>query len=455
MTIGFAEPTQMTLDRRLLNRLKSPKRGGSSDVDSIPYLQELGIDIIEQKQPIQFADNTNEHIHRWSPYVQGFSAAFVQSQFDLYAEDYDDPVVLDPFAGSGTVLVQAKLNSYRSYGTELVPLLQFIANTKTNTWDVYPNYLLRIYESMPKDKTSPAPAFLKSTSHFNKGVLSNLEILKGGIEAIEPKTEKQRKVKDLIRVAFSAILIDASNLKRGPCLGYAKTKHVDDTAPFVLLYQKIHHIASDLQIIRNCFKDKIHVESEVFLANARDHKHARTYDLVITSPPYMNGLDYVINYKIETGWLGFAESHKDLKRLKDSMVACDNVSKGLIRDFAQSEESYTNEWLEEITHGIEKNIEKRGFYRRQDMADITHKYFDDMYHIMKAIVPSINPGGRFILVVGDSLIADTYVPTDLLLARMGVELGLKIKSLVKARGRRSGQIRSYKLRETIITLRAQ
>lgn len=87
------------------------------------------------------------------------------------------------------------------------------------------------------------------------------------------------------------------------------------------------------------------------------------------------------------------------------------------------------------------------------MPNIVHKYFDDMYRVMKPVIEAIKPNGRFILVVGDSLIADTYLPTDLLLARIGQELGMEIEKIEKARNRRSGQIRSYKLRETIVTLR--
>ncbi|RLI87261.1 MAG: hypothetical protein DRO76_02565 [Candidatus Altiarchaeales archaeon] len=153
-------------------------------MDSIPYLKEIGINITENIQPIQFTPNINEHIHRWAPYVQGFSASFVQSIIDQYKEEYGNPAILDPFAGCGTVLVQAKLNGYKSFGTELNPLLQFIANTKLNCWDVRPNYLLKVYNSMPRNKNSPVPSFLKSETQFNRGVLKNLEIIKGGIESI-------------------------------------------------------------------------------------------------------------------------------------------------------------------------------------------------------------------------------------------------------------------------------
>jgi len=49
------------------------------------------------------------------------------------------------------------------------------------------------------------------------------------------------------------------------------------------------------------------------------------------------------------------------------------------------------------------------------------------------------------------LIADVYIPTDLLIAKMGLDLNLEIEKIEKARDRRSGQVRSYKLRESIVT----
>jgi len=444
--------TQNILDIRKINIMRSPKKGGSSDIDAIPYLKELGIKLIENPQPIQFTPNINEHIHRWAPYVQGFSASFVQSVIDQYKKVYGEPIIFDPFAGCGTVLVQAKLNGYESYGVELNTLLQFIAETKLNSWDVSPEYLIKVYNSMPKDKKAHSPSFLKTNRHFRPGVLRNLEIIKGGIESLEEKSKKQIKAKNLLRLAFSSILIECSNLKRSPCLGYSKNKIVEDAAPFVLMTQKVHQIADDLKIIRAQYKDFIDVKSEVILANAMIYQHNKKFDLVITSPPYMNGMDYVINYKIEMSWLGFVNSYEELKKLKDEMVVCDNVSKRSIKQFYNSKSTYTNDWIESIKFNISKNIEKRGKYRRLDMPYIVHKYFDDMYRAIKNVVLSLNTGGRVILVVGDSLIADVYVPTDLLIARIGLDLGLKVEKIEKARERRSGQIRSYKLRESIITL---
>lgn len=447
------QPVPSKLSARQVNILRSPKKGGMAADDAQPYLEELGVAILDRPQSIQFLPNNNELVHRWSPYVQGFSADFVQSVLDAYKHDYGNkPVLLDPFAGSGTVVVQAKLNDLESYGVELNPLLQFVAATKIGTWDVPPDRLTRIAGTLPKGKPYTAPAFLKSAKQFNPKVLRNLELLKGQIDGFVAENEQDRNIKNLLLLAFSAILIDCSNLKRSPCLGYSAKKKVDGDAPYRLFRRKIQDIAEDLDLLQKEY-GFVSSNSEVILANSAEYRHERGYDLVVTSPPYMNGLDYVMNYKIEMGWLDFADSHKALKQVKNEMVVCDNVSKGLIREFAQSQARYTNAWIEQIKSRIEKNIVKRGHYRREDMPEIVHKYFDDMHQVMSQVVRVLRPNGRFILVVGDSLIADVYLPTDLLLARIGQELGLHIEKIEKARERRSGQIRSYRLRETILTLR--
>jgi DNA modification methylase len=444
-----------TIDIRRKNVLLSPKFGGSCNVDSIPYLKELGIEIIERRQPIQFTSNFGEHVHRWAPYIQGFSAAFVQSILNQYKDDYDSPVILDPFAGCGTVLTQSKLNGYKSIGTELNPLIHFIADTKVNSWDVDPELLIEMFLSIPKNIRTPAPVFLKSENQFNKEVLKNLEFLKGGIDSIFAKTKKQAKIKDLILLAFASILIDCSNLKRTPCLGYWKDKKVADDAPWILMKQKIKDICNDLEVLQSKYKNRIGKESLVLRANAMEYKHENKFDLIITSPPYMNGLDYVMNYKIEMGWLGFTKDLKDAKKVKDSLIVCDNVSKGMIKTFAQTNSKYTNKWIEDIKINIAGHIERRGNYRRADMPHIVHKYFDDIYKVMKTVIKSLRRNGRFILVVGDSLIADVYVPTDLILAKMGSEVGLLIEKIERARNRHSGQIRNYRLRESIVTLKKE
>jgi SAM-dependent methyltransferase len=448
------------LTARRVNVLRSPKQYGSSEEDSMPYLQELGVKLISAPQAIQFQPNTNEAIHRWSPYVQGFSASFVQRTLERYRNEYKKPVILDPFAGSGTVLVQSKLNGLKSYGIELNPLLHFIARVKVTSWNISPDRLtafaqqVTLHQADEVTETASAPHFLKSSTHFQPEVLRNLERLKYAIDSIHPVNLEETQIKDLLLLAFVSILIDCSNLKRSPCLGYCRSKVVENDAPLRLFSEKINQMAEDLRLCQQNHQESLSVESTVFLGNSNQQQLPEKCDLIITSPPYMNGMDYVMNYKIEMGWMGYSQSHRQLKQLKDQMVVCDNVSKGLIRDFENSDR-YTHPWIEQIKTDISTSIKHRGNYRRHDMPEIVHKYFDDMYKVMRNITTLLSPGGRFILVVGDSLIADIYVPTDLILAQIGKHLGLSIEHLEKARERRSGQVRSYRLRESILTLRKE
>lgn len=147
------------LTKRQFNIVRSPKQNGTAGDDSKPYLAELGITITDNPQHIQFLKNTTDVVHRWSPYVQGFSSSFVQRKLEEYKNDYYSPVIFDPFAGSGTVLVQSKLNNYEVYGVELNPLLHFVANVKLNTWNTNPQKLFRISNDLPQNCIFEAPEF--------------------------------------------------------------------------------------------------------------------------------------------------------------------------------------------------------------------------------------------------------------------------------------------------------
>ena len=67
MTGKISDPTQLTyltnLTVRQTNVLRSLKNNGSARADSVRYLAELGVEIINRRQPIQFLPNSNEYVH--------------------------------------------------------------------------------------------------------------------------------------------------------------------------------------------------------------------------------------------------------------------------------------------------------------------------------------------------------------------------------------------------------
>ena len=172
----------------------------------------------------------------------------------------------------------------------------------------------------------------------------------------------------------------------------------------------------------------------------------------MTSPPYVNGMDYVMNYKVDLAWLGYARSYADLRALRGAEVACDNLPRTETAPFATIAGA-PDPWLIEILQRIDRNVRAKGTYRRNDMHAVVHRYFADLLPVLRRVYDALAPGARFVVVVGDSLLAGVYVPGDLLLARIAAGQGFAIESVAVARSRRSGQRRSFALRESIVTLR--
>ena len=432
---------------------------------SLLYAKQLGVSLSPYPVKIQFNNNYGYRwpVHRWAPYIQGFSGSFVA---DVLGSNRRPTFhVHDPFAGCGTVLVESKLSGKAtSSGTEMNPFLSYVTNTKLNSWKVAPRRLVDSLRNLRSGKPAPYPTVVQTERHFNPAVLYNLQRILGHINR-----KKKGALKDLLRVALASCLIECSKLKRTPCLGYSSIKKVRPSTAFDLFEERVQQMAKDLRQIQ-AYSNSWPV-SKIVTADARSFSPPPT-DLVITSPPYVNGIDYIINYKIEMAWLGFFKDSHYAKQLKDEMVACDNISKGVTKQFASERQVYTNDWLTNIVSQLQENIASWGptqkrariqrnrkvgsspsqGYRRPDMPLIVHKYFDDIHKVLLALTPKVKRNGQMVFVVGDSFIANVYIPTDLIIARMAQELGFQIDSITIARKRHSGQIRSFALRETVTTM---
>lgn len=76
-----------------------------------------------------FTDNMRLPIHRWFRYSAGFSAEWVEQTIKDFPSS-KPPVVLDPFAGSGTTLLAAEKAGAVVHGYESHPFVYRIAAAK-------------------------------------------------------------------------------------------------------------------------------------------------------------------------------------------------------------------------------------------------------------------------------------------------------------------------------------
>lgn len=399
--------------------------------------------------PITFRSNEALPIHRWWPYVQGYSAEFVRGVFD--ATDLPpSATVLDPFAGSGTTLVEARRAGMRALGTELLAPAVLAARVKTH-FELSPKALRtaarRTVRNGARRRAGALPFLRETRRQFDPEALRDLTRLRDALPL------GGTPVTDALRLAFGRVLIPSSRLHRSPCLGYDHRHRASDRTPFDRFTAAVEEMANDLAELRPS-RRRWGPAARVEEGDARVAAWPRgSVDLAVTSPPYVNGMDYVMNYKIDLAWLGYARSYSDLASLRSAEVACDNLPRSETVAYRTTVNT-PDPWLEEILPRIRDNVARKGSYRRDDVHAVVHRYFADLVPVLARMRTALAPGGRFVLVVGDSLLAGTYVPGDLLTARLGASLGYRIVSVEVARSRRSGQRRSFVLRESVVTLEA-
>ena len=97
------------INEELYNEIACDDRvPGNKFIPPIDYLSEYISKIVFENEATNFVKNSDERVHRWWPYLEGFSAEFVSNVF-TELEIGPGHVVFDPFSGSGTTNLTCKL----------------------------------------------------------------------------------------------------------------------------------------------------------------------------------------------------------------------------------------------------------------------------------------------------------------------------------------------------------
>jgi len=244
-----------------------------------------------------FKDFTTQYLsHKLHSYPARFIPQIPLTFIKLFTEETD--FVLDPMCGCGTTLVEAFLNNRNSIGNDFNPLAVLIADVKTalipaQDFEYLEKKILKMKRYLDLDygrieqRENSLPNRLVSKI-FNKAIIGKLETIREMI--MELKDEGHNNLYDLGRVALSSTIW--SLVENGNGLD------VDNT-----FIKKIQMMKRELLEMSKIVTNKPSVK--VIQGDARKLEvNSNSIDLIVTSPPYVNALDYYRTHMYNMLWLG-------------------------------------------------------------------------------------------------------------------------------------------------------
>ena len=367
-------------------------------------------------------------VHRWFRYREGFSPQLIS------ALSLQSPL-LDPFCGCGSIMLGAAKAGMLSLGIDVSPLAVFVARTKLRPLDRRQLEEVRTFATsfevlLDKIEPWPLPPLSIAQKVFEPAILETLLRIRAAIEvgSNDPQTL------DFMLLGWLAILqavgsyfkegngIKYRNKKRLPD-GYVRRKEGEwqlqrfgpDQVDFVIraYRQQLEMMVSDAsEWLSGRWTDQ-----EVIQGNATDMLQAlgcRRFNSIIFSPPYANRFDYFESLKVELWFGGFARSSKDVLALRKQSVRS-HLGADLSRAGARIGV------LEELI----ALMDRRASSWRMGVPDALRGYFEDMLHVLVQCRELLNAKGRCCVIVGNSAYAGVIIPTDALIARLGIEAGFR------------------------------
>ncbi len=434
-----------------------------------------GLDVVQEIKKSELSngranklDPQDRAFHDWYRFVLSFPPHLVRDYIEKFGLNKNS-VILDPFCGTGTTLIEAKLADIITIGLEGNPFPYFASSVKTD-WSLDANEL----STRARQVANKALAILKSQGiddelSFSNGMGLQLKTLSPESEkliltnSISPlplhKTlilfeclkqyEREPFYRHALLALGNAIVFKISNLHFGPEVGVKNPKADVPVVSNWLL--GIDKIANDLRQVAG----KSYPDTKVHLADARsfDMIEPNSVDAVITSPPYPNEKDYTRTTRLESVLLGFINSKDELRELKKRLIRSN--TRGIYKD------DNDDQWISDFPdiQRIADEIEKRrielgkdsGFEKLYPRA--TKLYFGGMAKHLADLRKVLRPGAQLAYVVGDQAsYLRVMIRTGQILGDIAQKLGYDLVGIDLFRTRLATATKEQ-LREEVVILK--
>lgn len=322
-------------------------------------------------------------------------------------------VIFDPFSGSGTTLLEANTNGINAYGTEIDDIAKLIIKVKTTVLDsekielLEQEYLAIMKIILQNEAVSFRPDISNLEHWFSESTRNELGRMKVYIDRIADED-----VRDFFKLCMVSIIKRVSNADDTSPKPYVSNKIVKIPPTvekeFTSVFRRYKQMLIELLSIEKMGK------TNILEGDALDFTVPVGIDLAITSPPYINAFDYVRTMRLENLWMGML-TEETLREKRSQYVGTEkiNVKKGK-NDFSIFEKSSL---LKGYYQQIVEQDEKR--------ALIVKKFFEDMEMNLHRVYDQMNIGGKYVIVIGNSMIRKVNVESWKVIEQIASVSGFK------------------------------
>ncbi len=354
-------------------------------------------------------EDTKYLTHGFHPYPARMMPLIAKRIVEMYATKPDD-VVLDPFCGSGTVLVEAVVHDRMALGFDINPLAIMIAKAKTTP--INPKKLREIADDLIRRirddcNEYPEPTSIPNLHYwFKPAVIRELSKILHYIKAIEDED-----LYNFFATAFSHCAWRVSNIKKGEYKLYRMPKdELEKWNPDVLgTFKKIlYDNIRGMEEFYAAMKGK-RARAEVVLRDARSSTLEDEVTLILTSPPYGDSrttVAYGQFSRYSALWLGMREVLDVDKRSLGGVRLKGDVSK------------LGSKTLEETFNKLYERDEERAW-------DL-YSFFHDMDIALERLARALRRGrSHMVFVIGNRTMRRVRIPTDQILVEMASKYGFE------------------------------
>ena len=325
------------------------------------------------------------HVHGFHSYPARLHPATARRLIDTLSSP--GGTVLDPFCGSGTVPVEARLAGRRAVATDLNPLAVALSGLKASapglpwTRDIE-RLAAKVAEHADERRKKKAGATQRypdeDVEMFDPHVLLELDGIREGIGKVSPPALRRA-----LLLVLSASLTKVS--KRGGDTTHLGTpKRIASGYPIRFFVKKAHDLAVRLAEAAALLPSG-DIAPRLAVADARRLLRVsdKSVELVVTSPPYPGVYDYLEHHRARMRWLGLDWS-----------------------DLSANE------------------IGARRHARRRTFGYAFGRFRSEIGAVLEELSRVLKPGGAIVIQSADSVLENRPVRSDVMYADLAPSAGL-------------------------------